>query len=48
MTGTIATELGLLTKLQYLDLTTNSLRGTMPNEMLKMHPNLRLNFTGNL
>lgn len=48
LTGTIATEIGLLRRLHTIDAMGNKIRGTLPNEMMKMDPNLRLNFTNNL
>jgi len=48
LTGTIATELGLMTSLYSCSWEGNKLTGTLPDEMLKMDPNLRLNFTDNL
>jgi hypothetical protein len=48
LTGTIATELGLMSALYTIDAMGNLLTGTIPNEMMGMNPNLRLNFTDNL
>jgi hypothetical protein len=46
--GTIPTEIGLLTNLYHIAGEGNRLRGSLPNEMLNMNRNLRLNFTNNL
>lgn len=48
LTGTIATELGLMSGLHTIEAMGNLLTGTIPNEMMGMNPNLRLNFTDNL
>jgi hypothetical protein len=48
LTGTLATELGLMSGLHTIDAMGNLLTGTIPNEMTRMNPNLRLNFTDNL
>ena len=48
LTGTIATEIGIMTKLHTISAMGNQLRGTLPNEMVNMEPNLRLNFSDNL
>lgn len=37
-----------MTSLYTINAIGNRLTGTLPNEMLKMNPNLRLNFTDNL
>jgi Leucine-rich repeat (LRR) protein len=46
--STIPTEIGLLTNLYHVDAMGNQLRGSLPDEMLNMNRNLRLNFTDNL
>lgn len=48
LTGTIATEIGQMSALGTIDIMSNKIRGTVPNEMLKLNKNLRLNFTDNL
>ena len=48
LSGTIGTELGLMTNLTKIDAVGNKLTGHLPDEMLNMYPNLRLNFTDNL
>ena len=47
-TGTVAPELGEMTRLYTIDAMGNQLGGSLPDEMLKMNPNLRLNFSDNL
>jgi hypothetical protein len=47
-TGTIPTEIGVMRLLHTVNAAGNRLHGSLPNEMLQMNPNLRLNFTGNL
>jgi len=37
-----------MSALSVIDTTSNQIRGTVPNEMLNMNKNLRLNFTNNL
>jgi Leucine-rich repeat (LRR) protein len=46
--GTIATQIGHLTAMHTLKAMSNQLGGTLPTEMLKLNPNLRLNLTDNL
>jgi hypothetical protein len=46
--GTIPTEFGVMSFLSTIDAMDNQLEGTIPSEMVKMNPNLRLNFTDNL
>ena len=48
LTGTIATEIGQMSALGTINIVSNKIRGTVPNEMLKLNKNLRLNFTDNL
>lgn len=48
LTGTIATELGSMSNLFVIDAMGNRLTGSIPDEMMGMTPNLRLNFTDNL
>jgi hypothetical protein len=48
LTGTIATEIGQMSALGTIDIVSNKIRGTVPNEMLNLNKNLRLNFTDNL
>jgi hypothetical protein len=47
-TGTIPTEIGMMRILHTVNAAGNRLQGSLPNEMLHMNPNLRLNFTDNL
>jgi len=46
--GTIPSEIGLLSELHTIDAMHNKLSGTLPETMLTLNPNLRLNFTDNL
>jgi hypothetical protein len=48
LSGTISTEIGQMWALGTIDIVSNKIRGTVPNEMLKLNKNLRLNFTDNL
>jgi hypothetical protein len=48
LTGTIATVIGQMSALGTINIVSNNIRGTVPNEMLKLNKNLRLNFTDNL
>ena len=48
LTGTIPTEIGLMSALMTIDAHGNYIQGSIPNEMVHMNPNLRLNFTDNL
>jgi hypothetical protein len=48
LTGTIATVIGQMSALGSINIVSNNIRGTVPNEMLKLNRNLRLNFTDNL
>lgn len=48
LSGSISTEIGLMTSLYTIDAMGNRLSGSLPNEMLRLNPNLRLNFTDNL
>jgi hypothetical protein len=48
LSGTIATEIGQMWALESIHIVSNKIRGTVPNEMLNLNKNLRLNFTDNL
>lgn len=48
LTGTIPTEIGVMSALSTINAVSNQIRGTIPNEMLNLNRNLRLNFTDNL
>jgi hypothetical protein len=48
LTGTIEAEIGAMRRLHTIEAASNKIRGSLPDEMLDMEPNLRLNFTDNL
>jgi Leucine-rich repeat (LRR) protein len=48
LSGTIATEIGQMIRLRTIDVMANMISGSLPDEMLEMNMNLRLNFTNNL